>query len=230
MESCQQQLEANYVDIGYATQFDQQQGYVYLIGGEACWQEVKDQIAAADEFLTAQLGQLEEQGIKLEVEGFPSYEQYKEMRDMITDYTDGHLLVTSWRWAQGAVTPGESAGLCIGDPESDANYWSCWEFFMEESGEYQDAPKSYLVNPADFTENTRLNQFTDVGMSQFPAMYGSWLCLPPMSYDMMTYSTCLRFLPNDTYSNPEDFKFKQGPVNVMTYLTSRSGVELAASN
>ena len=37
MESCQQQLEANYVDIGYATQFDQQQGYVYLIGGEACW-------------------------------------------------------------------------------------------------------------------------------------------------------------------------------------------------
>ena len=67
-------------------------------------------------------------------------------------------------------------------------------------------------------------------MSQFPAMYGSWLCLPPMSYDMMTYSTCLRFLPNDTYSNPEDFKFKQGPVNVMTYLTSREGVELASGN
>ena len=174
---------------------------------------------------------MEGQGVKLDVDGFPSYEEYQEARDMITDYTDGHLLVTSWRWNVGAVTPGESAGLCIGDPDNTSNYWSCWEFFMEESGDYQDAAKSYLVNPADYTATSRLNQFADIGMSQFPAMYGSWLCLPPMTYDNGTYSNCLRFLPNDSYSNTEDFKFKQGPVNVMTYLTSRAdATELANGN
>ena len=67
-------------------------------------------------------------------------------------------------------------------------------------------------------------------MEQFPAMYGSWLCLPPMDYDNGTYSNCMRFLPSDSYSNPEDFKFKSGPVNVMTYLTSRTNATELANN
>ena len=62
-------------------------------------------------------------------------------------------------------------------------------------------------------------------------MYGAWLCLPPMTYDNGTYSNCMRFLPSDSFSNPEDFKFKSGPVNVMTYLTSREdAAELANGN
>ena len=206
------------------------QGYVYLIGGEACWQEVKDQIQAFDALLSEQVEAMEEQGVKIEVEGFPTYEQYVELRDMISSYTDGHLIVTSWRWNAGAVTPGQSAGLCIGDPESAANYWSCWEYVMGENMEYDDMPRSYLVNPAEFTESSRLDQFTDISREAFPAMFGSWICLPPMTYDNGTYSNCARFLPSEESSRPEDFKFSRGPVNVMTYLTSRAEAVLANGN
>ena len=69
------------------------------------------------------------------------------MRDYIADYTSGYMMVSSWRWNEPAVTPGESAGVCVGDTEDADNYWSCWEYQMEEDGMYPDAAKSYLVNP-----------------------------------------------------------------------------------
>ena len=172
-----------------------------------------------------------EEKVTIEVTGFPTYAQYKELKEMVTGYTDGHLIVTSWRWNAGAVQPGQSAGLCIGDPNSTRNYWSCWEYEMEEEGEYGDMPRSYLINPAEFTADSRLDQFTDIGKEVFPAMFGGWLCLPPMTYDNGTFSNCARFLPSDESSKPEDFKFTRGPVNVMTYLTSRAdGTALANGN
>ena len=61
-------------------------------------------------------------------------------------------------------------------------------------------------------------------------MFGSWICLPPMTYDNGTYSNCARFLPSEESSRPEDFKFSRGPVNVMTYLTSRAEAALANGN
>ena len=137
MATCAEQLDTNSVDIGYATKFDQGQGVVYLIGGEACWQEILEKIDEADQFVSEQLQQLEENGINGEAIGLPTYEQYVELRDMVKDYTDGHLLVTSWRWNEGSVTPGHSAGLCLGEPDATSTaYWSCWEFVMEENGEY----------------------------------------------------------------------------------------------
>ena len=69
------------------------------------------------------------------------------MRDYIKDYTSGYMMVSSWRWNEPAVTPGESAGSCVGDPENVDTYWSCWEYEMEEDGMYPDSAKSYLVNP-----------------------------------------------------------------------------------
>ena len=60
-------------------------------------------------------------------------------------------------------------------------------------------------------------------MEQFPALYGSWLCIPPVEMLSMHYTDCIRFMPSDSYSNREDKQFKQeNGVNVMTYLTSRS--------
>ena len=91
-----------------------------------------------------------------------TYEQYVEMRDHITDYTSGHLMLSSWRWNQPAVTPGESAGICVGDSEGERNYWSCWEYYMMEDGEYEDAARSYLVNPNQFTRTSRLQEFQNL--------------------------------------------------------------------
>ena len=59
-------------------------------------------------------------------------------------------------------------------------------------------------------------------MEQFPAMYGSWICWPVMTMWEGAYTDCMRFLPKDSYSSPEDYAFRQGPIQVMTYLTSRT--------
>jgi hypothetical protein len=93
---------------------------------------------------------------------------------------------------------------------------------MEGNGEYQDTPKSYLVNPTEFTSESRLDQFTDLAVEQFPALYGAWLCWPPMTIQESSFTDCMRFLPDSGYSKNEDYGFKQGPINVMTYLTSRN--------
>ena len=98
----------------------------------------------------------------MEYEGVSTYEQYVEMRDYITNYTSGHLMVTSWRWNEPAVTPGESAGVCVGDPERAGAYWSCWEYQMREDGEYHDMAKSYLVNPSEFVGTSRLALFENI--------------------------------------------------------------------
>lgn len=80
--------------------------------------------------MSDKLQELDDKGYALSELGLPSYDQYVELRDMIRDYTDGHLLVTSWRWSTAAVEGGQSVGLCIGDMDDQA-YWSCWEYFKE---------------------------------------------------------------------------------------------------
>lgn len=107
---------------------------------------------------------MEEQGINGEELGLPSYKTYVEMRDHITDYTDGKLMLTSWRWNEDAVPPGHSAGVCVAEPEPSNAYWSCWEFVREENGDYQDTPKSYLFNGDEFTSESRLSEQTDLSM------------------------------------------------------------------
>ena len=162
--SCSEQLEKGTVDFGYATKFDQGQGVVVLMDGEACWREIIDKVEEADAMISQQLEQLEEQGINGEELGLPSKKTYDEMKAMITDYTDGKLILTSWRWNAGAVTPGNSAGVCVAEPEPSEAYWSCWEFYMEEGGEYQDTPKSYLINPDTFSKESRLNEYDDLSV------------------------------------------------------------------
>lgn len=155
--------------------------------------------------MTEQLTKLEEQGISGEGIGLPTLEKYEELRDMITDYTDGKLIVTSWRWNVDAVKPGQSAGLCLSEPAPTDAYWSCWEFYMEQDGEYSDMNKSYLINPDDFFNASRLNTFTDLSIKTFPAMYGAWMCWPPVTMNQGTYTNCMRFLPSDSYSTNEDY-------------------------
>ena len=144
---------------------------------------------------------------------------------MVSDYTSGHLLVTSWRWNTADVQPGDSAGLCIGDQDdSKGAYWSCWEYKKREDGQFDDMPKSYLINPKEFTKEDRLHDHKDLSGSdkQFPGMFGGWLCLPPMDLLKNSYTDCMRFLPSEASSTPEDYLYRTGPIRAMTYLTSRA--------
>ena len=68
-------------------------------------------------------------------------------------------MAASWRWPDGAVNAGDSAGLCIGDAEDSNAYWSCFEFYFNERRMYDDMAKSYLINPDTFNENSRLNEY-----------------------------------------------------------------------
>ena len=158
MATCEQQLEHKNIEMGFTTKFDNNQGMVYMIGGEQCWQEIIDAINQADGFVSKQLKDWEEKAVDTSEYGLPSYEDYVDMRDSITEYTDGHLIVTSWRWNTSDVTPGNSGGLCIGDKDNASGaYWSCWEYTMREDGKFDDNPKSYLVNPTTFKQDSRLN-------------------------------------------------------------------------
>lgn len=49
--TCGEQLDTQYLDVGYATKFDQERGVVYLISGEACHQEILYSVAEADEMM-----------------------------------------------------------------------------------------------------------------------------------------------------------------------------------
>jgi len=155
---------------------------------------------------------------------FPTYEDYVGLRDMVTGYTGGHLMVTSWRWNTADVKPGQSAGLCVGDQDDATGaYWSCWEYKMREDGGWDDMPKAYLINPKEFNKDSRLHDYRDLNAEAFPGMLGGWLCFPPMDVLMNSYTDCMRFLPKE--SKPEDYRFGTGPVRVMTYLTSRADRE-----
>jgi len=120
-----------------------------------------------------------------------------------------------------AVTPGQSAGLCVGEPEPSTAYWSCWAFTMLEDGTYPKQPASYLIDPLTWTETSSLAEQTDITEGIFPAMYGGWMCQQPKEWEGTMYSDCMRFLPSDEYSNSTDVRFETGPMQIATYLTSR---------
>lgn len=91
---------------------------------------------------------------------------------------------------------------------------------MTEEGEFDEMPKSYLVQPNSFsTEGSRLNENEDLSMAQFPMLYGAWVCLPVIQMFGMSYTDCMRFLPAQATS--EDPRFSDS-VKAMTYLTSRA--------
>ena len=97
---------------------------------------------------------------------------------------------------------------------------SCWELYLNTDGSYSE-PRSYLINPGWWDENYLLD-FNYVAAGTFPAMYGGWMCQPPMEVMETVYVDCMRFLPSKSYSNTTDVRFETGPVTVWTYLTSRT--------
>ena len=215
-------MDQGALNVGYGTMFDQDQGFAFVFGGEACWDEVVNMVEEADALIQQNYDVMDSAGVNYEEEGIPTKEQYEQMRDTVTTYTDGNMIMTSWKWNAPTVTPGESAGLCITNPDDNETYWSCWSFEMDEEGMYGEHPKSVLVDPSTWGRNSRLSDYEDVTWGQFPAMYGGWMCYPPILLMNEVYIDCMRFLPGDDYSSNMDMKFEAGPVKVMTYLTSRA--------
>ena len=225
MSVCEEQFNNKLIDVGYTTKFDDEQGMAIIMGGEACWSEIIDKIEEADGFLDETIAMAEENGMDLEKMGYPTHADYVEMRDKVSSYTAGDILMTSWKWDMEAVTPGQSAGLCIGEPEPSTAYWSCWSFTMLEDGTYPKNPASYLIDPATWTATSSLDTQEDITEGIFPAMYGGWMCQSPKEWEGNMYSDCMRFLPSEEYStasNSTDVRFEAGPMQIATYLSSRA--------
>jgi len=159
----------------------------------------------------------------MQEKGMPTYDEYVEMRDKITNYTAGNMVMTSWKWPKASMEPGDSAGLCLASPTATDAFYSCWAFPMGSDGKIQEKPSSYLVDPATWTDESRLDTYEDITRGVFPAMYGGWMCFPPTEIMDNYYSDCMRFLPSPEVSSTEDFLYEEGSLNVMTYLTSRQG-------
>ena len=239
-QTCQEVLDADIMTLGYVSKFDEGQGNLLILDGEVCWEEIVAGIESKDEMISSQIQTLEEAGFRPEEQGLPTFEQYVQMRDAVTDYTSGKILLTRWSWSR-FVPVGESHGLCIGQNEETATgFWSCWEWSatgnktsmdgMEGVAEYENGWKSYLIDPQMWTENSRLDDFEDLGMGAFPAMYGGWLCQDPQEMFEMFTSECFRFIPNSEYASMNDPTISTGPVKVMTYSTQRENTTRVEGN
>ena len=67
------------------------------------------------------------------------------------------------------------------------------------------------------------NEIPDI----LPGLYGGWMCGPPLDLGEIVGADCLRFIPTASYANPQDPLFNEGPLNVFTYLSSRSRTQTA---
>ena len=81
-------------------------------------------------------------------------------------------------------------------------------------------PTSYLIDPKLINAEMSLNSMSPITEAQVPAMFGNWLCLPPMEYFMRMHTTCARLLPNEQTIEDPMYEIDQ-EVTVMTYFSSR---------
>ena len=109
------------------------------------------------------------------------------------------------------------------------NNASCWAYEKIYADMYTDS-KSYLLNlnslemAKDSEEYIRgENQIPTV----LPGLFGGWMCGPPLDMGEIVAADCLRFIPSASYANPQDPMFNEGPLNVFTYLSSRSRSQTA---
>lgn len=209
------------VGIGYSTMFDVNRGGVYIVGGEACWDEMINTLSMANAFVDEQVARLAEQGVNLEDMGIP-YESITQVIDVVSTYTDGTLLVSGWAWRHSDLSPGDSVGVCFAqDGGMEEAAGTCWAYTLTTSGEYKDMAESYLIKPSEITADSRLSDFTDISNDMIPGLFGSWMCLPAMSDGEMAFTSCLRFMPSAEGATVDDPRFNVGPVTVMTYNTAR---------
>lgn len=228
----------------FVTYFDDDKGYIYLIGGDDCWQDVEDGIEEVVEAIvegtattttTAEEGECEYLSDDGECSDSDNSEgsiddsiEFSDWEDDWEDYTDGYMLVTKWKWNETDVAASESAGLCVSD---GTNYASCWTWKRNALNDaWEDKHTSWLL-PSDLITSTLVLEDYAAGASPsyvtsldlFPGIGGSWWCdSPNYDADAATFeSTCFRFLPDESVSSSTDFRFQPGEHTISTYLTTR---------
>ena len=140
--------------------------------------------------------------------------------DLIKGYTDQHMLISVYSWDPELVIDGESVGVCHQPASNPDNYLSCWEWSKDSEGTFGSQPGSYLIDPKLINDSTSLDSQPVVAAVQVPAMFGNWICSPPMEYFLRMHTTCARLLPKE--EKVEDPMYQpDSEVSVMTYFSSR---------
>lgn len=130
------------------------------------------------------------------------------------------MLISVYSWDPEHVIDGESVGVCHQPGGNPDNFASCWEWTKDAEGVFGSEPTSYLIDPKLVTESTSLNSQPPISAANVPAMFGNWICSPPMEYFMRMHTTCARLLPREpTIEDPMFVKDQE--VTVMTYFSSR---------
>ena len=130
------------------------------------------------------------------------------------------MLISMYSWDPEDVIDGESVGICH-QPSGDAdNYATCWEWSMVADEGFGSSPTSYLINTNLITDSSSLNSQPKISAVNIPAMFGNWICSPPMELAMRMRTTCARLLPREQTIEDPKFSVDQ-EVTVMTYYSSR---------
>ena len=59
-------MDQGALNMGVGTMFDQDQGFAFVFGGEACWDEVVNMVEEADELITQNYAVMDSAGVNYE--------------------------------------------------------------------------------------------------------------------------------------------------------------------
>jgi len=63
--SCDDQLSMGYMDMGFMTRFDNDNGFVQIVKDSACWDEIVQGVRESSQFVKQQLMTLEKNGVDM---------------------------------------------------------------------------------------------------------------------------------------------------------------------
>jgi len=81
--SCDEQLSMGYMDMGFMTRFDNDNGFVQIVKDSACWDEMVQGVRESSNFVREQLETLEMNGVDMKANGLMSSQEYTQLTQMI---------------------------------------------------------------------------------------------------------------------------------------------------
>ena len=83
-------------------------------------------------------------------------------------------MVSGWKWTTNEVAAGQSAGLCVVDPDL-VNYASCWLLTRDAQNGWA-SKRSFLIDPTKLNADLVLENQEEFDTTQdlYPGFFGSW--------------------------------------------------------